>query len=105
MATVIQLRHAQNGLTANGYYGFSWTSFFFSGIPAIMRGDLGIGLGILALSIIGGIFSFSLLLFVVNIVWAFVYNKSYTRKLLERGYTLDPSDPNLSEARAALGVA
>lgn len=105
MATVIQLRNEQSGLNAKGYYGFSWTSFFFSGIPAITRGDLGIGLGVLALAIVGGIFSLSILLFVVNIIWAFVYNKTYTRKLLERGYTIDPADPHYADAKIALGVS
>ena len=74
MATAIALKQPASGLTATGYYGFSWTSFFFSGIPAIMRGDLGVGLGVLAASTVGGVFSLSILLFVVNIVWAFVYN-------------------------------
>lgn len=104
MATSITLKQPTSGLTATGYYGFSWTSFFFSGIPAIMRGDLGIGLGVLAVAIVGGIFSLSILMFVVNIVWAFVYNKSYTRKLLERGYVIDEAAPNAAEAKAALGV-
>jgi hypothetical protein len=104
MATVIQLKHP-TGLIAKGYYGFSWTSLFFAGIPAIMRGDLVIGLGVLLVAILGGAFSFTILLIVVNVIWAFVYNKYYTRKLIERGYTIDPAEPNAAAAKAALGIA
>lgn len=105
MATAIPMKNLSNGLTATGYYGFSWTSFFFSGIPAIMRGDLAIGLGVIAVTLVASIFSVGLLLFVVNLVWAFVYNKTFTRKLIERGYTIDPSAPNADEARRAIGIA
>lgn len=104
MAQVIRLKHPQSGLITNGFYGFSFTSFFFSGIPAIMRGDLGIGLGIVALTVIGGAF-FLIPAIIVNLVWAVTYNKNYTRRLLEKGYVIDDSAPNAVAAKAALGVA
>lgn len=104
MATEIALKHPQSGLRAKGFYGFSFTSFFFSGIPAIMRGDLGIGLGILALSLVCAMF-FVIPGFIVNLVWAATYNKNYTRRLIEKGYLIDESAPNAVEARGVLGLA
>jgi len=38
-------------------------------------------------------------------VWAFLYNKSYTRKLLERGYQFADSDGVVLRAKAKLGMA
>ena len=67
-----------------------------------MRGDLAIGLGVLVVAILAGAFSFFVLGIVVNVVWAFVYNKFYTRKLIERGYKIDQE--NAAAAKAALGM-
>jgi hypothetical protein len=43
--------------------------------------------------------------FFVGLVWAFMYNKYYTRKLIERGYALAGSDGDNARAAAALGVS
>ena len=50
MAQHIRLRHAQSGVITTGFYGFSWTTLFFSGFPAIFRGDLITGVIVLILS-------------------------------------------------------
>lgn len=104
MATAVRVRQPQSGLTKTGYVGFSWTSFFFSGIPAITRGDVGIGLGVLVGTILLGAFSVGLLGLVVNIIWAFVYNKMYTTRLIEGGYQIDDTPEVAQRARAALGI-
>jgi hypothetical protein len=105
MAQAVRLIHPQTGLTKTGYFGFSWTSFFFSGIPAITRGDVGIGLGVLLGTIVLGALSFGLLGFVVNIIWSFVYNKMYTTKLIEAGYRIEDTPEVAGKAKAALGMA
>jgi len=92
------------GVVKTGYYGFSWTSFFFSGIPAIVRGDVGIGLGVLLGTIVLGAFSLGLLGAVVNIIWAFIYNKKYTTDLLQAGYKLEDRPEIVGRAKASLGV-
>jgi hypothetical protein len=38
MATAIRLVHPSGGVK-QGYYGFSWTTFFFGIWPALFRGD------------------------------------------------------------------
>jgi hypothetical protein len=38
------------------------------------------------------------------IVWAFVYNRVYTLKLLERGYVFDDDAGRVRKAKAALGI-
>jgi len=40
-----------------------------------------------------------------GIIWAFFYNKSYTTKLLEKGYKFADSDGMTSIAKAKLGIA
>ena len=71
---------------------------------ALPLGDLGIGLGILALSLVCAMF-FVIPGFIVNLVWAATYNKNYTRRLIEKGYLIDESAPNAVEARGVLGLA
>ncbi|WP_245431252.1 hypothetical protein [Rhodoplanes roseus] len=68
------------------------------------RGDVGIGLGVLLGTIVLGAMSFGLLAFVVNLVWAFVYNKMYTTKLLEAGYQTEDTPEITGRARSALGI-
>ena len=50
MAQLVRLKHAQSGVVKSGFYGFSWTTLFFSGFPAIFRGDLLTGVIVLVLS-------------------------------------------------------
>jgi hypothetical protein len=104
MAATVQMKNSKSGVLKAGFYGFSWTSFFFGGIPALIRGDLMYGLGILVASIVLGLFSFGLLSLVVNIVWAFVYNKNYTHRLLEAGFEFSDDAAVVAAAKTELGV-
>jgi hypothetical protein len=104
MAKTVRLKHPATGLVKTGFIGFSWTSFFFGGIPAIMRGDVGIGLGLLAAGLVASAVSAGLLWFVVGLIWAFIYNKRYTTKLIENGYVLDDAPEVVAAAKLALGV-
>ncbi|OOC23370.1 HrgC protein [Helicobacter pylori] len=80
MAVSVSLR--KNNLTKKGLVGFSWTTLFFGFLLPVIRGDLGWAV----LMLIAQIFSLCL----ANIVFAFIYNKKYTTKLLEDGY--EPMD-------------
>lgn len=105
MATAIRLRHPRTGIVKTGYYGFSWTSFFFGGIPALMRGDVWVGLAVLAGSLVASAFSAGTLWFVVGLIWAVIYNKRYTQGLLSEGYVFDDEPGRVAQARRQLDVA
>jgi hypothetical protein len=105
MATRIALKHKESGIIKDGYYGFSWTTFFFGFFPALFRGDFITFIGGFVISVIIGIMSFGVGAFFVGFVWAFMYNKYYTRKLIERGYTLAGAEADNMLAASALGIA
>ncbi len=96
MATVIIMKNPNTGIIKKGFYGFSWTTLFFGGFPAFFRGDLLTGvLVIIACILTSGI---------AGIIWAFFYNKWYTRKLIEEGYEFVGTPQEIQEARMRLGV-
>ncbi len=105
MAIGVRVKHPEHGISKTAFVGFSWTSFFFNGIPAMTRGDVGIGLGVIVGTIFLGALSFGLLVIVINLIWAFVYNKMYTTKLLEKGYQIDETDDRAQAVKSALGIA
>lgn len=104
MAERVMLRHQGSGLIKSGFVGFSWTSFCFGGFPALLRGDHLVGLAVIAVSILLGAFSFGLSWFAVNFIWAWIYNNSYTRRLLEQGYEFADERDVVAEAKRRLGV-
>ena len=71
--------------------GFSWTTFFFGGIPALIRQDWLMGL----LIIIGNIFTWG----IVALVFSFIYNKMYVKGLIEKGYKIQTLPANLTAER------
>ena len=96
MATTIMLKHPQTGVIKQGFYGFSWTTFFFGGFPALFRGDIVIGLAVIVITMI----TFG----IAGIIWAFIYNKKYTLGLIEKGYILASSEGENALARQKLGI-
>ena len=58
--------------------GFSWTVFFFNGLPALIRGHLLMGVILLVL----GFLTFG----ISGIIFSFFYNKMYLNYLLESGF-------------------
>lgn len=104
MATPVMLKNPTTGVTKTGFYGFSWTSFFFGGFPALIRGDLAIGLGVLVAGVLFGVLGLGLGWFVVGLIWAFIYNKNYTTRLIEQGYKLADAPERNRSAQIALGL-
>lgn len=96
MAKTIMMLNPQNGIIKKGFYGFSWTSLFFGGFPAIFRGDHLIGVLVIFLNV--------LTCGIAGIIWAFIYNKSYTLKLLEKGYIFNDSSEVVADAKSSLGI-
>ena len=65
--------------------GFSWTTFFFGGFPALFRGDWLIGIVV----IIANALTYG----VVGLVMAFIYNKMYAKALFAKGYYIHALPP------------
>lgn len=96
MATQIMLKHPDTGIVKKGLYGFSWTTLFFGGFPALIRGDILIGVVLL--------FAEVLTFGIAGLVWAFVYNKKYTLGLIEKGYVFAGSEAENALAKQNLGI-
>ena len=96
MAQVVMLKNPRTGLVKKGFYGFSWTIFFFGGFPYLFRGKLAMCLAMIVVQwITCGI---------GTLIWAFFANKSYTAELVERGYEFADLEGINSIARAKLGI-
>ena len=96
MATAIIIQNPTNGLTRMGYFGFSWTYLFFGWMVPLFRGELGVA----ALHFLFTICTF----YVWQIVAAFLYNKQYMTRMLEKGYILKDEPALMAQARAVLGI-
>lgn len=105
MATAVAMKHRDTGIMKTGFFGFSWTSLFFGFFPALFRGDFITFLGGFAITLIVAFVTFGIGALVIGIAWAFMYNKYYTRKLLERGYVFADHIHVNAQAAQALGVA
>ena len=97
MAKRVALIHPQTGLMKSGFYGFSWTFLFFGWFVPLFRGELMIALLHFTITVITiGLW---------QIIFAFLYNKQYTTRLLEKGYVLNDTEEVNEEARQKLGIA
>ena len=96
MARKVALLHPQTGLMKSGFYGFSWTFLFFGWFVPLFRGELLIALLHFTITVITiGLW---------QIIFAFLYNKQYTSRLLEKGYVLNDTEEVNEEARQKLGI-
>lgn len=105
MATKISMTDPTSGLTKSGFYGFSWTTLLFGAFPALFRSDFITFIGYFVVVIIIGFVTFGFGVFVAQIIWAFMYNKYFTRKLIERGFKFNGTTEENSAAAEALGVS
>jgi hypothetical protein len=90
------LQHPPTGLIRSGYYGFSWTYLFFGWWVPLFRGELGVA----ALHLLFTLFSFGLWQLIV----AFLYNRQFMTRMLEKGYVLADREDVMASARVALGI-
>lgn len=105
MATKLVMKHKETGVMKNGYFGFSWTTLFFGFFPALFRSDFLTFIGGIIISVIIAFITFGFGALFINLVWAFMYNKYYTRKLLQEGYIFNDSEGLNAQASAAIGVS
>ena len=93
----ILFKHTSSGLTKSGYVGYSWTYFLIGWIVPIVRGEIGIGVLHLILTLVTfGIF---------QLVMPFLYNKQYSSRLLTSGWQLNDTDEANQIARMKLAIA
>ncbi|UYH51759.1 hypothetical protein N5W20_02505 [Candidatus Kirkpatrickella diaphorinae] len=104
MATRIVMKHKETGILKNGYYGFSWTTLLFGFFPALFRADFLTFIGSFVILVIIGLCTYGIGLLLVSLIWAFMYNKYYCRKLLEKGYVLAGAPNENILAASALGI-
>lgn len=97
MATKVIIQHPVNGLTKNGYFGFSWTYLIFGWWVPLFRGELGVA----ALHLLFTLCTFGFWQLIVS----FLYNKQYMTRMLEKGYILKDTEDVMSKARISLGIA
>lgn len=97
MASKVMIQHPANGLTRTGFYGFSWTYLLFGWWVPLFRGELVVA----ALHFIFTVITFG----IWQIIVAFLYNRQYMTRMLEKGYVLKDSEHVMSAARAKLGIA
>ncbi|MBL8807793.1 MAG: hypothetical protein JNN22_13185 [Rhodospirillales bacterium] len=112
MARAIILRHPDTNEVRTAYYGFSWTGLFFGGLPALARGNIKVGLFMLALAIAPFLlrhpFSRALagFLYIFSaIVFASEYNRFFTIRLLDRGFQFFDRAEHVAAAKRALGFS
>jgi hypothetical protein len=97
MATRVLIQDPKTNLVKNGYFGFSWTYLFFGWWVPLIRGELGVA----ALHLLFTAVTFGLWQFIV----AFLYNKQYMTRMLEKGYVLNDNPAVMEQARLKLGIA
>ena len=97
MATRVIIQHPVNGLTKNGYFGYSWTYLFFGWFVPLFRGELGVA----ALHLFFTMFTFG----IWQVIVSFIYNKQYMTRMLEKGYLLKDQPDLMAQARLQLGIA
>ena len=79
-----------------GFYGFSWTYLFFGWFVPLFRGELGVA----ALHLMFTIFTFGFW----QIIVAFLYNKQYMTRMIEKGYRLNDEEHVMDAARMKLDM-
>jgi hypothetical protein len=94
----VLVKHEQSGLQKNGYVGYSLTYYFFGWLVPIIRGEIGIGVLHLVLTVV----SLGALQF---LVMPFLYNKQYMTRLLTNGWQLNGDDESNAYAKRKLGIA
>jgi hypothetical protein len=93
----VRIKHEKSSIVKNGYIGYCWTYFFIGGLVPIIRGEIGIGLLHMILSLITfGVF---------QVIMPFLYNKQYMIRQLTNGYQLSDSEELMQLAKVKLNIA
>ena len=83
-------------MVKKGYLGYSWSYLFFGWFVPIFRGELGVGLLHLAITLFSAGLS--------QLIFPFIYNRQYMIRLLLSGWQLDTQDPRYEWAKIKLNI-
>ena len=92
----VRLSHAPSGLVKVGYVGYSWTYLVFGWFVPVVRGELGVGVLHLVITLV----SFGL----SQLIFPFLYNRQYMVRMLTSGWELDANDLHYDLARRKLNM-
>lgn len=104
MAERIPIKHKETGITKDGFYVFSMTTFIFGfSLPCSGGGFMTFIVGFVV-TVIVGLVTAGVGEILVNIFWTFMYNKYYRRKLMEPGHVFNSGDKENGISASALGI-
>ncbi|MGC6475683.1 MAG: hypothetical protein ACON41_03495 [Parvibaculales bacterium] len=92
----INFKNPNTGAMKQAPVGFSWTTFFFSFFPALLRGH-----------IVGAVIIFAVAFLTGGIgvlVFAFIYNKMYIKSLISEGYKVANASMDVEFLAQKLGL-
>jgi hypothetical protein len=92
----VMMKNRATGQIKSGFYGFSWTYFFFGFWVQLFRGELGVA----ALHLLFSIVTVG----VWQVIVSFLYNKQYTNRLIEKGFRFSDSLQKNQRAAENIGV-
>ena len=95
-AKPVPLKHPVTGQLKNGYFGFSWTYFFFGWWVPLLRGELAIA----ALHFLFSFLTFGLW----QVIACFFFNKQYTNRRISEGFRLYGTSQQNTLAAQAIGL-
>jgi hypothetical protein len=91
--TPVRVIHKDSGLVKTVRLGWSWTYWYFGFLVPVFRGEIGIGV----LHMVISVFTFGLF----QVLMSFLYNRQQLTRLLEKGWILAPDE---IEARQRLEI-
>jgi hypothetical protein len=77
----ITVKHKDSGIRKTARLGWSWTYYYFGFIVPIIRGEIGVAVLHLVITLV----TFGLF----QIIWSFFYNKQHITRLMTSGWVLD----------------
>ena len=93
----ILIKHADSNLIKSGYVGWSWSYSIFGFMVPIVRGEIGVGVLHLILTMITfGFFQF---------VMSFLYNKHFMTRQLTNGWQLHDTEEKMEIGKRRLNIS
>jgi hypothetical protein len=106
MATLVYMKNPKNGLMEKAYAGYSWTSLFFGYWPLAFRNEWKYFFAFLLIHMAAALFTFGIGSLVLQLIWSFLVNKWHMKRLIEKGFVIDPSQSQevINLAKSAVGM-